>query len=66
MGAGFTTDGIKQLEEVVGGHVDSGSVVGASHGWSPVGVRSTVAWPAPSRTAGVHRSPRTPSSGCRR
>jgi CubicO group peptidase (beta-lactamase class C family) len=28
--AGFTTDGIKRLEEVVGGHVDRGSVVGAS------------------------------------
>ena len=30
MAAGFTTDGIKRLEEVVGGHVDRGSVVGAS------------------------------------
>ena len=30
MGAGFTSDGIKRLEEVVGGHVDGGGVVGAS------------------------------------
>jgi CubicO group peptidase (beta-lactamase class C family) len=30
MAAGFTTDGIKRLEEVVGGHVDRGGVVGAS------------------------------------
>jgi len=30
MGAGFTTDGMKRLEAVVGGHVDGGSVVGAS------------------------------------
>jgi CubicO group peptidase (beta-lactamase class C family) len=30
MSAGFTTDGIKRLEEVVGGHVDGGGVVGVS------------------------------------
>lgn len=30
MSAAFTTDGIKRLEEVVGGHVDGGGVVGVS------------------------------------
>jgi CubicO group peptidase (beta-lactamase class C family) len=30
MSAGFTTDGIKRLEEIVGGHVDDGGVVGVS------------------------------------